>query len=60
MNYAMNDLCSCSNCAGQACRCGCQLTATAPVSEAQAHCVCGGTCACGAAKRCLCNEWTSY
>jgi hypothetical protein len=24
------------------------------------QCGCGATCACGAASRCLCNEWTSY
>ena len=60
MNTAMNDLCKCANCAGEACRCGCQNAAAAPVTDATTSCVCGEACGCTAAGRsCLCNEWTS-
>jgi hypothetical protein len=59
MNFETNDLCKCSNCAGEACRCG-QQVAAAPVNDVQPHCICGATCVCGAADRCMCNEWTSY
>ena len=60
MNYAMNDLCKCSNCAGEACQCGCQLAATASTHDATRNCACGPTCGCAAEQGCMCNEWTSY
>ena len=60
MNYAMNDLCKCSNCAGAACQCGCQFAATVPVRDEKRNCACGPTCGCAAERGCMCNEWTSY
>lgn len=60
MNDTTNDLCNCGNCAGAACHCGCQLAATAAISEASRNCACGATCGCAAEQGCLCNEWTSY
>ena len=60
MNHPMNDLCKCSNCVGEACRCGCQLAATTPMSDAKRNCACGPTCGCAAERGCMCNEWTSY
>ncbi|HET7362316.1 MAG TPA: hypothetical protein VFJ70_01965 [Burkholderiales bacterium] len=49
-NQAINDLCTCANCAGQDCQCGCQ--AAAQLSDARPACNCGPACKCGTACRC--------
>lgn len=56
MNPEMNDRCTCATCGGEACRCGCQLSATPP-SDARPACACAIACGCDAAEQgCLCNS----
>jgi hypothetical protein len=56
MNTAMNDRCTCSPCAGDACQCGCRISA-APPSDARPACNCATACGCDAAEQgCLCQR----
>jgi len=55
MNYATDDRCSCTHCAGDACQCGCQ-TAALQLSDDRQRCLCATTCGCDAAEQgCLCQ-----
>ena len=56
MNTTMNDLCTCTRCAGENCQCGCQ-SAAAQLSDARPQaCNCAATCGCDAAEQgCLCR-----
>jgi hypothetical protein len=54
MNYAMEDSCTCTRCAGEACQCGCQTSAP-QLSAARPPCNCAARCGCDAAEQgCLC------
>jgi hypothetical protein len=55
MTYVRDDRGSCTNCAGEACQCGCR-TAAAQLSDAREDCKCGTKCGCDAAEQgCLCQ-----
>lgn len=58
MNTQTNDRCTCTNCPGAGCQCGCQAAVTAaPIDYAAAACSCGPACRCGAAEQgCLCGR----
>ena len=53
---AMNEQCTCTRCAGEACQCGCQ-SAGARLSDARPACNCATACGCEAAEQgCLCRK----
>lgn len=57
---AMNDrseaACTCTNCPGSACTCGCQSAARATALAERTACACAGRCGCDAAESgCLCS-----
>jgi hypothetical protein len=55
MTYVRDDRGSCTNCAGEACQCGCR-TAAAQLSDAREDCKGGTKCGCDAAEQgCLCQ-----
>ena len=57
MNTAMNDRCTCTRCAGEACQCGCQTAAATQFSDARPACNCAKACGCDAAEQgCLCQR----
>lgn len=49
-------VCTCQNCPGSTCQCGCQHQATASTTTCQCGdaCACGETCACG--EHCTCGD----
>ena len=58
MSYEANARCTCTNCPGGSCQCGCQAAAS-PVetSYAALACRCGPACRCSAADQgCLCGR----
>jgi hypothetical protein len=46
-NAETNTACSCTNCVGAACTCGCQAASTAKPTGCQCGCQQGNTCRCG-------------
>jgi hypothetical protein len=54
----MTDRCTCTNCPGNGCQCGCQSTmSAAPTYSAAQQCQCGPACRCeGAEQGCLCKR----
>ena len=58
MTYETNDRCTCQNCAGETCQCGCQTTELAlQASYAESACQCGPSCSCeGGEQGCLCRR----
>lgn len=57
MNDQTNDRCSCTNCPGELCQCGCQTGMSAvPMAALPPHCACGPACGCAAAEQgCVCG-----
>ena len=57
MNYEANGRCTCSNCPGASCTCGCQAQAApATINYSALSCQCGPNCRCsGGDQGCLCR-----
>jgi hypothetical protein len=53
-----NNPCTCVNCPGEGCQCGCQATvSTLSINYAGLRCACGPSCGCdGAEQGCLCQQ----